>query len=269
MLLKSEYPRSHGAQAPKEDSANALGISGSWRRVGAPCIEYMSYSRKRRVFAIYSPHVTSPPAFVNCTPTLADSDSPLRFDIKDYLSNDILDMDFGYLTSEESNFDVYSFGDERSLDFGNLYNLNSDAEITGQSGSHYWCLNPSAEGYVNQFGYQEYTLLDMPGSQFVGSYSLQTEPPYQNADAGESWSRRSRPLEPMLATILGINDYNSNTNELPINIPTGYTLPSVADLTPWSSFALNTSPSLVAVTAPVTPPTAIPRPGDRKYSRHF
>ena len=146
---------------------------------------------ERGDYLSFTHHTLHPPAFINCTLTLSDSDPPLRFDIKDYLSNSIPDMDFGCPSSEDNNFDAYSFGGEQSLDSWNPYNLDLDVAITGQSGFHYWHLNPSTEGYVNQFEYRGCTLLGVSRDQFVDPYSLHTESPYERVDVGESWCCQS------------------------------------------------------------------------------
>ena len=94
-------------------------------------------------------------------------------------NNDFAGVNFGY-----------SFGDEQLPDFGTSYNdFDSEAPVAGPSRAQDWYLNPSTEGYSNQ-GYQESTLLNASGNQFVDLYSSQTAPTYGDY-TGES--RRFRP----------------------------------------------------------------------------
>ena len=88
-------------------------------------------------------------------------------------------MNFGYPTSKGNNFDFYSFGSMQSLDFGNTYHFEPDAAITEQDT---YGLNPSTEEYIDQFGYQECTFLNVSEGQFVSPHTLHMVSPYETGE---------------------------------------------------------------------------------------
>ena len=124
-------------------------------------------------------------------------------------NNNSADTNFG--------FDFYLFGDGQPPTFVNPYIFDSVATANGQDGSHADNLDPPTEGYVDQFGYQDCTILNMSGSQVVNPYTSHTESPHENSGTGE----------PMLATALD-NDLNKDElstirspvhSDVPIPIP--------------------------------------------------
>ena len=78
-----------------------------------------------------------------------------------YLNNNFVGTNFGY-----------PLGNEGYSNFEAPYQTlpESDTPVAGPSRSQDWYLNPSLEGYAGQFGFQESTLLDVEGNQFVDPY---------------------------------------------------------------------------------------------------
>ena len=87
----------------------------------------------------------------------------------------------------------HPFGNEEYSDFEAPYHtlLDSDAAIAGPSRPQDWYPNPSPEVYTRRFGYQESTILDVSGNQFVDPCALHTEPAYGGFNTGESRCCRS------------------------------------------------------------------------------
>ena len=130
------------------------------------------------MFSIHSPHIVSP-----CTHQLyhnvLNSQLSLSLPKMSFFHNNFVGTDFGY--------PLYN---EEYLDFGAQHNpyLDSNVPIAGPSRSQGWYLNPPLERYADQYGYQESTLLDASGSQFVDQYAY-TGPAYCGFNTGESRCR--------------------------------------------------------------------------------
>ena len=82
----------------------------------------------------------------------------------------------------------YYFGDEQFQDFGVPSNaFDSDTPIAGPSRSQDWYHNPSTEGYSGQ-DYQESTLLDASGNQFVDPYvAFESDAPIAGPSGSQDW----------------------------------------------------------------------------------
>jgi len=93
-----------------------------------------------------------------------------------FFNNNFAGMNFGYHLDDEflnPETPCYPF-------------LDTEAPIAGPSRSQDWYLNPSSEGYADQSGYQESTLLDASGNHLVEPYALYAEHVYGGFNAGES-----------------------------------------------------------------------------------
>ena len=87
----------------------------------------------------------------------------------------------------EENFG-YSFCDEQLQEFEVPYDaFDLYASVAGPSRSQDWYHNPSTEGYPGQ-GYQESTLLDALGNQFVDPYdNFESDAPIAGPSRSQDW----------------------------------------------------------------------------------
>jgi len=81
--------------------------------------------------------------------------------------NNFTSMDFSYPYLEDENL------------------IDSDATIVSPSRSRDWYLNPAPEGYGEQSGYEESTLLDASGDQFVDPRSMYPDA-FGSSETGKS-----------------------------------------------------------------------------------